>query len=215
MSNKISVTVMLLTMLLTLASRPVPAQERDDQAAIDATHNQLRALKEGAQVAFNVMGKSGKTEDLEPLFEYVHDNFVLVAMNGQTVIGKDGIRDYFMQTMGGPDPTVASVNHVFDVAALSNLYGSDTAVAYGTSLGNYELTDGPSFSVDTFWTATMVKEGEKWLLASFQFAPSIFDNPVLTKATQMIYAAAAVAGLIGLLLGFWLARVTGKKRAAA
>jgi ABC-type sulfate transport system permease component len=61
----------------------------------------------------------------------------------------------------------------------------------------------------------MVKQGDQWLLASFQFAPSIFDNPLLTKATSMTYFACAGAAVIGLLLGLWIGRISGKKRAAA
>jgi hypothetical protein len=191
------------------------AAAQDDQAAIDATHEQLRALKNGAQAAFNALGESGKMEELMPLLALVDENIVLVAMNGETVTGKNGIRDYFMRTRGGPKPTVKSVHHDFKVAALSTLYGDDTAVAHGTSLGDYALTDSLSFKVDTFWTATMVKQGDQWLLASFQFAPSIFDNPLLTKATGMMYFACAGTAVIGLLLGLWIGRISGKKRAAA
>jgi len=214
MDYKMTSPITLLALLVLLLSAGANAQEPADDATVEETHNQLRALKDGAEVAFNKMGRSGKAEDLEPLFDFVHDNIVLIAMNGQTVIGKDGIRDYFMRTVGGPDPTVASIRHEFEVAALSNLYGDDTAVAHGSSLGSYELTDGLTFDVNTFWTATMVRENGRWLLASFQFAPSIFDNPLLNKATQMIYIAAAVTGFVGLLLGFWFGRASGRKRAA-
>ena len=210
--------MLLLTSLLLMSFAGATAQETANdaaiQAAIEETHRQLRALKDGAEAAFNKMGESGSTDHLAPLIDYVHDSIVLVAMNGETVIGKDGIRDYFMRTVGGPDPTVASVHHTFDVAALSTLYGDDTAVAHGSSWGRYNLTDGLAFEVDTFWTATMVKEDGRWLLASFQFAPSIFENPLLNKATQMIYIFAAVAGFLGLLLGFWFGRVSGRKATA-
>lgn len=113
--------------------------------------------------------------------------------------------------MSGPEATVASVQHTFNVAALSTLYGDDTAVAYGDSVGTYELTDGRTLVADTYWTATMVKENDRWLLASFQFAPSIFDNPVVGAAIGMVYKTAAIAGVIGLIVGFLLARLLGRR----
>ncbi|NIV18359.1 MAG: DUF4440 domain-containing protein [Woeseiaceae bacterium] len=191
-------------MLLGAATQPLFAQEQD--AAIEAIHDEIRALKRGAEEAFNEIGSSGRDGNIEPLLQYVHDDVVLVAMNGDTSVGKQGIRDYFVDKMAGPEPTVASVHHTFTVAALTTLYGDDTGVAYGDTVGTYELTNGMSFTVDAYWTATMVKEEGKWLLASFQFAPSIFDNPLLDEAKGMVYRIAAIAGVIGLIIGFLLAR---------
>lgn len=199
--------------LFASAARPLNAQQPD--AANEAVHDEIRALKNGAEEAFNLIGSSGSDGDIEPILQYVHDDFVLVAMNGETVIGKQGIRDYFSDKMAGPTPTVSSIHHTFNVADLTKLYGDDTGVAYGDSVGSYDLTNGMSFVVDTYWTATMVKEDGKWLLASFQFAPSIFENPLVDEAIGMVYRAAAIAGVIGLIVGFLLARLFLKRRGSA
>jgi len=200
------------TVLSVTFMQPLYALESD--AALEAVHDELRALKDGAEEAFNLIGRSGKDGDIKPILEFVHDDFVLVAMNGDISVGKQGIRDYFRDKMAGPEATVASVHHTFNAAALSTLYGDDTAVAYGDSPGTYELTDGRTLVADTHWTATMVKENDRWLLASFQFAPSIFDNPVVDAAIGMVYKAAAIAGIIGLVVGFLLARLLGRRRGA-
>jgi NhaP-type Na+/H+ or K+/H+ antiporter len=71
------------------------------------------------------------------------------------------------------------------------------------------------FTVNTNWTATMVKEEGKWLLASFQFGPNIFDNPVLNSAMRALYWGAGGAAVIGLLLGFLLGKFTTRKPRAA
>ena len=188
------------------------AQESD--ASIDAIHDEIRALKNGAEEAFNAVGSSGKDGDIDSVLQYVHDDIVLVAMNGETAVGKQGIRDYFVDKMAGPEPTVASVHHTFNVAALTTLYGDDTGVAYGDSVGTYELTNGMSFTADTYWTATMVREDGEWLLASFQFAPSIFENPLVDEAVGMVYQVAAIAGVIGLIAGFVLARLFRRRSAS-
>jgi NhaP-type Na+/H+ or K+/H+ antiporter len=69
-----------------------------------------------------------------------------------------------------------------------------------------------SFEVDTNWTSTLVKDGDRWSIASFQFAPSIFDNPVLDKAVRSLYWGVGISGIVGLLLGFLFGRFTARGR---
>ena len=193
---------MLAFLLAVLAAPSIPIDPRQDEAV----HDELRALKSGIEAAFNEVGASRKREDLDAVLGYVSDRVVLTAMNGQCVVGKQGLIDYFEQTMVGPDSTVAFVHHVFTPEALSILHGGDTAVSYGSSVGKYELTSGLDFDVDVRWTCTMVKEGERWAIASFQFAPSIFDNPLLQRTVRTMYWVAGGAALLGLLVGFVLFR---------
>lgn len=204
---------LLIAVLCTGAAMPLAAQELDP--AVEATHDEIRALKSGVEEAFNLIGSSGADGDIEPLLQFVHDDVVLVAMNGETVVGKQGIRDYFQTKMAGPEPTVASIHHTFNVAALTTLYGDDTGVAYGDSPGQYELTNGMSFDVNTYWTATMVREDGQWLIASFQFAPSIFENPLAEEAFGMVKRVGIIAGIVGLILGFLLARLFGRRASNA
>ncbi|MBM4262707.1 MAG: nuclear transport factor 2 family protein [Deltaproteobacteria bacterium] len=172
----------------------------------EATHNELRALKDGVTAAFNKLGASGKEEDLDAVLRYAHKNVVLNAMNGARAVGHDGIRRYFRQTMVGENRTVQSVQHEFNVDALSVLYGDDTAIAYGDTRGKYVLTGGVNLDVKATWLGTMVKENDKWLIAGFQFAPSIFENPIAQQLERTLYWLAAAAGLVGLLIGYLLGR---------
>ena len=199
---------MLASFLLSaLAAVPNPLQNEDQ-----AVHDQLRALKAGIEAAFNEVGASAKREDLDAVLDFVTDDVVLTAMNGQCAVGKQGLVEYFERTMVGPGKTVVSVQHTFTPAGLSILYGGDTAVGYGSSAGTYELASGRSFDVDVLWTCTMVKQGDRWLIASFQFAPSIFDNPVLGKAVRSLYWIGGAAALGGLVLGFGASRLFGRGR---
>ena len=192
------------------AAEQPPESQGVDQEAI---HDALRALKRGAEETFNRLGTSGDRKDLEALLEYVHPDIVLMPMNGAQLVGKEGIFREFERTMTGPARTVASMHHTFDVAALSILHGNDTAVAYGTTHGTYELTSGLGFEVDANWTATMVEEDGRWTLASFQFAPSIFNNPLVKKARGMVTWVGVAAATLGLLVGLLLGRLTGRRRA--
>jgi len=145
------------------------AQPNASPEEIEATHDALRALKQEAEQAFNDLGQSGEMDDLERLLNLVDEDIVLAAMNGSFAIGKSGIIEYFNRTMTGPDRTVQSIHQTFEVADLTTLYGGDTGVAYGTSVGTYELTGGMTIVANTIWTATMVNQDGTWLLASFQF----------------------------------------------
>ena len=197
-------------LLIAGTTTPESASAQLSGSETEEAHNALRVLKNGAEAAFNEMGRSGKVEDLNKILEYVHDDVVLAAMNGSLVVGKQGIVDYFKRTMTGPDRTVESVQHSFEVSDLTRLYGGDTGVAYGTTTGTYELTDGTQFVANAIWTATMVRENGNWLLASFQFAPSIFDNPILpvmiNKAAWYGIPIVIVLLIAAFFLGRWTAR---------
>lgn len=202
--QRAAIACLFLSLLLVKAGRA------DD--ATEAIHNELRALRDGIIEAFNKLGVSGKEEDLEAVLRYVHKDLVLNAMNGDTSVGHDGIRQYFRKTMVGPNRTVQKVYHEFTVAALSILHGDDTAIAYGSTLGKYSLTGGLDFDVNAIWLCTMVKERGKWLVASFQFAPSIFDNPIANKLQRTVYWGVGIAAVIGIALGTLLGRMLrGKK----
>lgn len=211
----INMLVIPLLMILNSTTGAQDAQPNASPEEDEATHEALRALKREAEEAFNVMGQSGELTDLQKLLDLVHEDVVLAAMNGEFAVGKSGIIEYFNKTMTGSDRTVQSIHHTFEVADLTTLYGGDTGVAYGTSIGTYELTNGMNIVVDTNWTGTMVNEGGKWLLASFQFAPNIFDNPVLNRAVNAVYWGVGIAGIVGLLLGFFVGKRTRQKRKEA
>ena len=202
--RRAAIACLFLSLLLVQAGRA------DD--ATEAIHNELRALRDGITEAFNKLGASGKEEDLGAVLQYVHKDVVLNAMNGDTSVGHDGIRQYFRKTMVGPNRTVQRIYHEFTVAALSTLHGDDTAIAYGSTLGRYSLIGGLDFEVNAIWLCTMVKEHGKWLVASFQFAPSIFDNPIANKLQRTVYWAGGIAAVIGIALGALLGRMSRRKK---
>lgn len=174
--------------------------------ATEVTHQELRALRDGISGAFNRLGSSGEEKELEAVLQFVHKNVVLNAMNGERAVGHDGVRQLFRKSMVGTNRSVQSVHHEFNVDALSVLHGDDTAIAHGTTKGKYVLTGGVNLEVDANWLGTLVKEDGKWLVAGFQFAPSIFDNPIAKQLQRTIYWVAGGTGLVGVLLGYFYGR---------
>jgi hypothetical protein len=94
----------------------------------------------------------------------------------------------------------------FDADALTILYGGDTGIAYGSSNDHYDLTDGGKFDIRGRWSCTLVREGNRWLIANFHYSANVFNNPILERTRMYLIGAAIAAGIIGLLLGWFLGR---------
>ena len=183
-----------------------PAASIQAVPADEALHQQLRDLRDRMQTALN-------QRDLNSLLDNVTDNVVFTTMNGDRVIGKEGIRQYFDTMLNGPNPLVRSVTTQFEVEALSHLYNGDTAVAFGHSNDHYELGNGQTINVSPQWSATLIRHEQRWLIANFHYSANIFDNPVLNAQRQWLLGGAATAALAAALLGFWLGRRQRRKAA--
>ena len=93
---------------------------------------------------------------------------------------------------------------------LTILYGDDTGISYGTSVGKYNVL-GQNIELKNHWTATLVKEDGAWKVASYHVSGNILDNPLLNMAKGYLYWAGGVALVVGLLLGFLIGRMSAKK----
>lgn len=189
----------LLTMLLVLVATSLYAQPADE-----ATHNQLRQLKATMEKALN-------ERNLDAIVANVDPNVVFTTMNGDVCRGPQQIREYFHKMLEGPGHIVKDVKVKFDVDQLTTLYGGDTGVAYGSSHDHYELTNGDTFDIDGRWTCTMVKNGDRWVVAAFHYSANVFDNPVLARVKKMLMLAASAATLVALLIGIVIGRATKRR----
>jgi len=102
------------------------------------------------------------------------------------------------------------INPVAD--ELTILHGDDTGVASGSSTDHYVLADGDEFDLETRWSATVVKSGDDWQVASLHVSSNLFDNPVLKALSRLITLAGIAAGLGGLLIGYGIARLLSRRK---
>ena len=167
------------------------------QPAEDPAHNELRALRSQVIEAIT----SG---DVERTTSYVHPNVVVTWQNHDVVRGHQGLRD-FMQRTGKDAFRGYKVLPTPD--DLTILHGGDTGVSFGSSVGQYRLL-GRNFEFTNRWTATVVKENGRWLLASYHVSNNVLDNPLLNAATRALFVAAGIGAIVGLALGF----VVGRRR---
>ncbi len=172
----------------------------------DAIHDQLRALREDFILAVN-----GK--DYEAIIAMLHPEVILTAQEGKNlslIRRQDGVRKYLDRLLVAPGHGVESLRITPRVDDLSILYGDDTAIAFGSSQDHYRLVNGNEFDLKTRWSVTVVKEGDRWLLANIHVSTNLFDNPVLATVSRMAIWLAAGSFFVGLLIGHFARRLRGQ-----
>jgi ketosteroid isomerase-like protein len=183
--NRIIPLLGLLLVLPGLATR----------AAEDPAHAELRELRSrivGAITAGN----------LDALMPMLHTNVVVTWQNAEVCRGREGVRAFFQKTGKAafrgykvpPEPDELTI-----------LHGGDTGVSFGRNVSQLTLP-GKKVDFENRWTATLVREGNQWQLASYHVSINAFDNPLLNGARNLILIAAGVSGLAGMALAWWLSR---------
>ncbi len=190
----------LFSILLVCFAVPSYAQVQDDEAV----HNALRQLK-------TTMEKAMNARDLDTIVANVHPDVVFTTMNGDVCRGPQQIRAYFDKMLTGPNHIVKDVKVSFNVDELTTLYGGDAGVAYGSSKDHYELTDGDTFDINGRWTCTMVKSGDRWVIAAFHYSADVFRNPIVDRYKTAIWQVGIGAAAIALIVGFLLGRMRRRR----
>ena len=187
MKSKLFVTALASLFILTAV------------AAEDPAHNELRALRDGLLAGMN-------KGDIDAQLAYLHTNVVVTWHNAEVSRGHDGVRKYLDRMLKGSNKVVEKFSADVAVDELSILYSGDTAVAFGSAQEHFTLAGGRQFDFTGRWSATLVKESGKWLIANLHTSDNIFDNPLLNAAKRMLVWAGIGAGIAGLLIGWLLAR---------
>lgn len=144
--------------------------------------------------------------DIERELTYLHPNVVVTWHDATVSRGREGVRDYLRRMLEGPDKKVAKYGADVKVDELTILYGGDTGISFGSAVEHFEMTSGRTMDLPARWSATLVKEGGQWLIASLHCSDNLFDNPLLSAARKVAYGAGGVGALVGLIVGIFLGR---------
>jgi ketosteroid isomerase-like protein len=169
------------------------AQEAREEA-VDPVHQELRKLREKAVTAF-------KAKDIDSLLECLDENIVATLQNGEAYVGHDGVRKFHKRMSEGADRTVKSQETTFNVDDLSFIHNGDAAVARGTLDDHFVLTNEMEFDLKSRWSATVIKEGDHWLVASFHASANMFDNGVSDLMLKWNTLKFGGLGLLGGVIG--------------
>jgi ketosteroid isomerase-like protein len=179
--------------------------EAADTNSVEATHNALRAMRDGLMDAVN-------KSDIDRELTYLTTNVVITWHNAEVSRGREGVRDYYNRMLNGPNKVVVDFHAEVKVDELTILYGEDTGIAFGSSVEHFKLASGSSFDLKGRWTATMVKEDGRWLIASLHVSTNIFDNVMLDMLKKYAIYAGCTAFVVGIILGWFIGR---RRKAAA
>jgi len=194
----------LLVMVLSAPLSALHAEAVVPQAR-DPIHDELLKVRSGLIEAYN-------KNDLEGILSYCHPNIVVTWQNGEVCKGHDEMRKYINRMMTGPDRVVEKLTADPTVDALSTLYHGDTAVSYGRMNDEYVLRDGMHFKLDSKWSAALVKEGDRWLIADFHASTNAFDNSILRLvAAKTAWWSGGIALIAGIILG-WIGALLLRRR---
>lgn len=189
------------------AQTPAAAPVAPAAQTVEEIHNDLRAIKAAMEKGLN-------ERNVEGLLEHVTENVLFTTMNGDVARGKNGIRDYFKTMMEGPGKIVDKVTTRFEPDDLSLLFGDDTAIAFGKSDDRYELTTGQAFDIQARWTATMVRQDGRWLIAAFHYSANVFDNPILNGQRKLLTQVGLGGAAVVFVLAFLFGRAIGRRSKA-
>ncbi|MEO5803287.1 MAG: nuclear transport factor 2 family protein [Verrucomicrobiota bacterium] len=169
----------------------------------DPAHQELRQLRDGLLAAMN-------KSDIEATLQFLHTNVVVTWHNAEVSRGHEGVRAYNNRVMTGPSKIVESFKCDVKVDELTSLYGDKTGICYGSSDEHFVLVGGKKLDLKGRWTATLVKENGRWLIASLHASTNLFDNVMLDIAKKTAWIAAIASLLLGI-VGGWL---IGRRRKA-
>lgn len=167
-------------------------------AAEDPAHQELRVLR-------TQMIEAVTKGDIDTVIKNTHPNVVVTWQNAAVCLGHQGLKDFF-DKVGKNSFKGYKLPPTPD--DLTILYGGDTGVSYGETIGQFNVL-GKNYEFKSRWTATLIKENDKWLLAAYHVSMNSLDNPLLSAAKSAVYVGAIAA----LIVGFFLAKLIFKKKA--
>jgi len=163
----------------------------------DETTAAITTLREGLIDSFN-------KGDIDKLLTYLDPDAVVTWQNGEICKGPDEVKAFYQRMMTGDNRIVREVKAAPEVTG-RHVYG-DWGVSWGNLHDHFVLMDGRDLQMNSTFTATIAKRGDRWLVVAFHTSVNAFDNPVMSlaihKTGMWIGIAGAVAGLLlGLLIG--------------
>ena len=177
---------------------------------VAAVHDQLRAVRDA------IMG-AWKRRDIDGVLSHVDPDIVVTWQNGEVNRGPQAIRAFYEKMLHGESSVLSNIESTLKVDTLSILHGEDTAIAYGSIHDDLSFRHplaatlagaGQTLSLDSRWTATLVRNAGEWRLASYHVSANLFSNPVtevvVTGAERISGVTGFAAGVVLMLfLGWW------------
>jgi ketosteroid isomerase-like protein len=153
---------------------------------------------------FATVERAVRGRDTATLIDSATADHVMVSKNGETVVGRAALATY-LDKMIGRAPSIKSLESRMEMSPEIVRHGI-TAIAHGRSLDHYGFTDGLDLNLTTIWTATLVRDQDRWRIAAIHYSFDLFDNGLLDLARRGALVAGAGGSAAGFLAGLLLLR---------
>jgi len=203
--KRITATLLSLSLLLFgLHTQAADAPPLDASGGRVEDRQQLRTLLDAMEAGISKL-------DIDALLKLTHPEVIVTWQNAEVSRGQEQVRGYYNRMIKGGAPIVRKFSTKATLGGPAVFYG-DSAVAYGTNVDRYELSDGLEFTLNANWSTTIVKTDGQWKVAALHFSTNLFDNALLNAAWRWLWYAAAGAFLLGIVLT-WLGVRMRRKQA--
>ncbi len=185
----------------------VNTEEAQATIQTNAIDEKTRLDNEAIRNVFTNFAAAINSQNNSKLMSISREQLIVIGSNQELVSGKKTVEDYFPRIVGGQNYRFERAGFSIEPGAIVEIANSgDMAKVYGRGTEKYKL-DSVEHTVSTRWSATVVKEGEEWKIASFHSGVNFSDNSVLAAFEEFGWKIGVAAGLISLLVGFILGLV--------
>ncbi len=164
-----------------------------DGSGTKEDHQQLRTLMSSLRDAVN-------TQDFDGLKPHLHSPFAATMITQDVVTTPEDLKAYFEKWMTGDKAFIKKMKITPEADELTAIYDGKFGVVYGSNKEEYELATGNNYSIDSRWTATVIKDQGQWKLLAIHSGVNFVDNPVLHAVAD----ETTRFGIGGVILGFAL-----------
>ena len=177
-----------------------------EEEADHAIHEELRTVLHTVESAIN----SG---DYDKILPVLSENVRATPVNQEFLTSRPEVSAYFKKWFG-PKGYLKKLEIKLTPDALTTLSADKSwGLVTGAGVERYILSDDRHYDINTRWTAVMVKEDDgHWRIRAMHIATNFLDNPLLSEAEHALGKAAALGGVIGLILGAMLAWLLTRKK---
>ena len=195
---------LLAVNVAAVRAQEVATEETQPQTSVDtkAIDAELDKFRDELFHAFN-------TGDYPAMLEkYCHKDIIATWQDGTTSEGHAGVIAEFDKLKQFIDQM--TVDATTDKRLILN--DGNLVISSGEMKDHYVLGRGPSVNLNSRWSATLVKDNDRWLLASFSASTNAFDNEVVSLyLTSQKYTVSTVAGLVGIGIGLLISRTMNRR----
>ena len=190
--------------VLVLSLAVLSTAVAQESAGREADHEALRALARNVTDAMNA-------QDLEALFASLSDDFVYTSSDQTRITSRKEFEDYYHGLFKAPDALLKSILVKPEALTKTMFLSENVGYCYGSADETYTTSDDRIADFKSHWTATVVREGGEWKLATVHIGINFLDNVYVSRISGSIAKWAGLMAIAGLVLGFVLGRATRRK----